>query len=236
MLETLKQDIRYALRGLKANPGFTTGVVLTVALGIGANAAMFGIVDRMLFRPPPFMIEPATVHRLYSKQVNRGTERTGNLGNQYAQYRDVVNWTSSFSIIAGFTTPKLAVGVGDAAREMQIGVVSASFFKLFDAPPAAGRYFLPAEDSTPSGEKVTILSYATWQLAYGGRKDALGQTVQIGPAIYTIVGVTPKEFVGLWPGTPPAYFIPLTTYGAGQATGNGFLSGKTNWWQTYHWG
>ena len=234
MLETLRQDIRYALRGLKANPGFTAGVILTIALGIGANAAMFGIVDRMLFRAPPFMNDPATVHRLYGSQIFRGKDRAGNLGNQYARYRDVIKWTTSFSTVAGFTNPKMAVGVGDAAKEMQIGVVSASFFKLFDAPPAAGRYFLPQADSIPNGERVALLSYATWQINYGGRQDALGSKVQIGPAIYTIVGVTPQGFVGVWPGNPPAYYIPLTTYGAIQA-GNGRF-GTGNWWETYHWG
>src|SRR4051812_14615206 len=235
MFQNLRQDIRYALRGLKANPGFTAGVVVTIALGIGANAAMFGIVDRMLFRPPPYLIDPANVHRLYQTQIFRGEERTKNLGNQYARFRDVVNWTTSFSRVAAFTNPKMAVGVGDAAREMQVGVVSHTFFGFFDAPPAAGRYFAAAEDTTPTGAQVTILSYPTWQMAYGGRSDAVGAKVQIGPLVYTVIGVTPKGFVGVWPNNPPAYYIPITTQGALQAANMGFL-GKKNWWTTYQWG
>src|SRR3954468_3764437 len=101
MLENMRQDIRYALRGLRPNPGFTTGVVLTIALGIGANAAMFGIVDRMLFRPPLAMIDPSSVHRLYGSSIFRGKESVRNLGNQYAMYHDVATWTSSFSAVAG---------------------------------------------------------------------------------------------------------------------------------------
>src|SRR3954447_19386210 len=103
MIEILRQDLRYAIRGLRANPGFTTGVVLTIALGIGANAAMFGIVDRMLFRPPPMMIDPSTVHRPYGSTIFRGKESARNIGNQYAMYRDIATWTTSFSAVAGFT-------------------------------------------------------------------------------------------------------------------------------------
>src|ERR1041385_7196289 len=164
MLETLKQDIRYAVRGLRANPGFTIGVVLTIALGIGANAAMFGIVDRMLFRPPPFMTDPSTAHRLYASTMNRGNEQIRNLGSQYARYRDLSSWTTSFSQIAAFTTNTRVVGVGDASREMNVASVSASFFGFFDAPPALGRYFTPSEDSIPDGTPVVVLSYPTWQI------------------------------------------------------------------------
>jgi putative ABC transport system permease protein len=235
MLETLSQDIRYAVRGLRANPGFTIGVVLTIALGIGANAAMFGIVDRMLFRPPPFLIDPSSTHRLYQTSIDRGKEYTSNFANQYARYRDVVQWTTSFSRTAGMTNRQISVGVGDAAREMWVASVSASFFGFFDAPPVLGRYFTPAEDSIPNGSPVAVLSYATWQLQYGGRRDALGARVQIGPAVYTIIGVAPRGFVGTWPNDPPTYFTPITKYGSTQAASFGWL-GTKNWWSTYQWG
>ena len=87
--------------------------------------------------------------------------------------------------VAGYTQRDLAVGVGDAAREMRIGVVSASFFGFFDAPPALGRYFTDAEDQPPAGAPVAVLSHAMWQTQYGGRRDVLGTPIQIGPTIYT---------------------------------------------------
>src|SRR5262245_20995290 len=150
-LESLIQDIKYALRGLRLKPGFTLAVVSTLGLGIGANAAMFGIVDRLLFRPPPVMRDPGTAHRVYLYRTVRGQERPGGV-SQYARYLDLAKWTTSFSRSAGYTSRDLAVGIGDAAREMRIGAVSSTFFSFFDAPPALGRYFTESEDQTPAGE------------------------------------------------------------------------------------
>ena len=125
--ESLTQDVKYAIRGLRTKPGFAIAVITTIGLGIGANAAMFGIVDRLLFRPPALMKDPATAHRVYYYQTFRGKERA-NGGGQYARYADIARWTHSFSSAAGYAQRDLAVGVGEAAREMHIGVVSATFF------------------------------------------------------------------------------------------------------------
>jgi len=234
MLDSFLQDLTYALRGLRAKPAFTTAIVLTLALGIGANAAMFSLVDRLLFRPPPLLKDPASAHRIYGVQTYRGKERVG-FGGQYARYIDLSKWTRSFERTAGFTERDLAVGIGDASREMRIGVVSASFFGFFDAPPALGRYFLSSEDTFPTGAHVAVASYARWQTEYGGRKDILGTKVQIGSEVYEIIGVSAAGFVGLWPNEPPAYFIPITTYGAAFML-HGGLPKTENWWTTYHWG
>jgi len=231
-LEAFFQDVRYAARGLRSKPGFTIAVIVTLGLGIGANAAMFSIVDRMLFRPPPMLANPALTHRVYLTTSYRGKEFTGG-GVQYARYLDLTNWTKSFTRTSEFTTRKLAVGVGNDATEMNIGVVSASFFKFFDAPPALGRYFTTSEDSIPAGQPVVVLGYGYWQTKFGGRKDAIGQTVHIGPTIYTVIGVAPRGFVGLWPNQPPAAFVPISTYGA-EVGKRIRISGQT-WWTTYSW-
>jgi putative ABC transport system permease protein len=230
-LETLLQDLKYAIRGLRTKPGFTIAVVATLGLGIGANAAMFGIVDRLLFRAPDLMKDPETAHRVYLHQTSRGQERASG-GGQFARYLDLAKHTTTFSRIAGHAQRDIAVGVGDAAREMSIGVVSASFFGFFDAPPALGRYFTPAEDQPPSGSPVVVLSHAMWQTQYGGARDALGKTMQIGPTIYTIIGVGAPGFAGLWADKPPAAFIPITSY----AAATGFKPRTGTWWTTYSWG
>jgi len=212
-LDALWQDARVTVRGLLRNPAFTTGVMLTFALGVGANAAMFSLIDRMMLRPPALMRDPARVHRVYMYRTSNGVE--SETGGQYARNADLARWTTnSFSAVAMHTTKQLAVGVGQDSREMRIGIVSASFFGFFDAPSAAGRYFGASEDAPPSGSPVAVLSYPAWQAQYGGRHDAIGSTVQIGAVVYTIIGVAAKDFVGLWPLRPPVAFIPMSTYAA----------------------
>src|SRR5262249_29519235 len=133
-LDTIERDLRFAARSMRRAPGFTIAVVLTLALGIGANAAMFSLVDRLLFRPPALLTSPDRVHNIYIAQTDRGKENIGSYG-PYARYVDFATQTTSFDLVAGFADDNLAVGVGDASREMHIGIVSASFFKFFDAPP-----------------------------------------------------------------------------------------------------
>ena len=230
-LERRMQDIRYAIRGLRNHPGFTITVVLTLALGIGANAAMFSIVDRLLFRAPPLMHDPARVHRVYLATNWRG-EVSQNSYIPYARFTDLTRDTKSFDRTALFTEQQLAVGTGTDAREMQVGVVTAGFFGFFDARPALGRYFTASEDAPPAGAPVVVLSYGYWRTRYGGDPKALGQTIQIGATLYTIVGVAAKGLAGMWPETPPVAFVPAATR-AGERSEFG-IRGET-WWGTYHW-
>jgi len=231
-IEHRLQDLRYAARGLKNRPGFALAVVLTLALGIGANAAMFSIVDRLLFRAPPMMHDASRVHRVYLYQTWRGKEEA-NSYIPYARFIDLTNDTKSFARTALFTENDMAVGTGTDAHELKIGVVSARFFGFFDAPPALGRYFAAAEDSAPNGVPLVVLSYGYWQTRYGARRDVLGQALQVGATRYTIIGVAPKGFVGLWPDTPPALFIPASVRGAENGA---FLAARgVDWWRTYSW-
>src|SRR5438067_8071061 len=231
MMDTLLQDLRYALRTLAKSPGFTLGVVLTLALGIGANVAMFSILDRMLFRPPPLLRDPGAVHRIYLARRYRG-EEFSNSAMQYARYMDLTNGTSSFARTAAFTEEDIAIGVGTDAREMRVGIVSASFFGFFDAPPALGRYFTAAEDTPPNGTPVAVLAFAFWQTRFGGRNDVLGSTLQIGPTVYTIVGVAPEGFFGLWPTQRPVAFIPVSCHASAWAA---MRLRNESWWTTYQW-
>jgi len=229
-MDALLADLRHAARRLARSPGFTLGVVLTLALGIGANVAMFSVVDRMLFRPPPLLHDPSATHRIYLARTFSGKEQASSY-MQYARYVDLTSWTTSFARTAAFTEQDLAIGVGAEAREMRVGIVSAGFFGFFDAPPALGRYFTAAEDSPPNGTAVAVLAYAFWQTRYGGRREALGSTLQIGPTLYTIIGVAPEGFAGLWPVQRPVAFIPITSY----ASANTLRLRDESWWTTYHW-
>lgn len=228
-IDNLLQDLRYAVRGLRARPAFTLAVVVTLGLGIGANAAMFSVVDRILFRPPPMLKDPALTHRVYLGTTNRGRENlTDNL--PIGRSLDLARTTSSFSRFAQFARRNLAVGQGSDSREMGVGIVSASFFDFFDAPPVLGRNFTFAEDSLPSGTPVVVISYSYWQTALGGRRDALGTSVRIGPLVYTIVGVAPAGFAGVWPDQPPVAYIPLSSY----ASTLDSESAGERWWTNHY--
>src|SRR6185437_1904631 len=137
------------------------------------------------------------------------------------------------SRLAEVTEDKLAIGTGDDARQMQVGIVSASFFGFFDAPPALGRYFTAAEDQPPNGTAVAVLTYPMWQTRFGGARDVLGKPIQIGATTYTIIGVAPSGFAGLWESDPPAAFIPVTAYG--HELGTNFAIPGEAWYSTYHW-
>src|ERR1051325_3992334 len=144
LVETTLQDLRYALRGLVAKPGFTTGVVLTIGLGIGANAAMFGIVDRLLYRSPAYLRDVSHTHRIYTRWISPSELRTVR-NTSFPRFLDFRIYTHSFTDIAAFQTRQLAVGDGEQSRERPVTVASAAYFKFFDAPPALGRYYTADE-------------------------------------------------------------------------------------------
>jgi predicted permease len=225
----LGQDIRYALRGLRLKPGFTSAVVLTLGLGIGANATMFGIVDRLLFRPPAMLVSPDRVHRVYLVRTFDGKDVfNGNIA--FKRYQDLAQWTSSFDLVATYDPMSMAVGIGDAARERRVGAATASIWSFFDAKPVIGRFFTADEDRVPAGTRVAVLSYAFWQSEYGGDRKVLGKTMHIGPGIYTIIGVAPKGFAGLSLETPVA-FAPVTAVASDQFAG--FLRRRQSYHNTY---
>jgi putative ABC transport system permease protein len=211
VIDAIGQDLRYALRGLRMKPAFTAAIVLTLGLGIGANAAMFGIVDRLMFRAPAYLATPDRVHRVYTRYLWDGKERLEN-GFSYARYLDFVRSTTAFDRAEAAGSRMLAIGTRDDAREMNVGTVSAGFFQLFDAPPALGRYFTADEDRAPLGAPVVVLGYWYWQLHFSGR-NVLGTSLRIGDGLYTIIGVAPEGFVGITDDNPPALYIPITAFG-----------------------
>ncbi len=228
VLDNLHQDLRIAIRGLTQARGFTITVILTLGLGIGANAAMFGVLDRVMFRPFPMLRDPGTVHRVYL-QTTAGTKVTTVTEGPYTRYLDFQRFTTSFSNSAGVAEWTLALGSGAASREYRVAGVSASFFDFFDAKPAQGRFFGPSEDAVPRGADVAVLSYAYWQSEFGGR-DVVGTSLRVGPLLTTIIGVAPEGFVGVSVAETPAVFLPITTvaYGLNQGTADTFAT-------TYGW-
>ncbi|MEX2180076.1 MAG: ABC transporter permease [Gemmatimonadaceae bacterium] len=209
LIESFVQDVRYAVRGLRRSRGFTATVILTLGLGIGANAAMFGVIDRLMFRPHPYLRDPGQVHRVYLEATYRGRSSTSTVF-PYRRYLDLSAATGTIANVAGHTEWRFAVGSGDASRVRKVAGVSASFFDFFDAPPQLGRYFFPAEDAAPSETPVVVISNALWRDDFGSA-NVIGRSLKVGTLDYTVVGVAPPGFVGTAPGGAPDVFVPLTT-------------------------
>lgn len=222
-------DLRDAIRGLRHAPGFSATVILTLALGLGANAAMFDLADRLMFRPLSYLRDPDSVHRIYWQWRERGTTNT-TPSTQYARYLDLRNGTASFSELAVFYESPLAIGSGESAREYRVSAVSASYFTFFDAAPALGRFFTDEEDRVPRGADVVVLSYPFWRAAFGGR-DVRGEPLQIANVRATIIGVAPDGFDGVNDANPPVAYIPATTFAGSSETND-----AATYFNRYYWG
>lgn len=227
-MSSVVQDLRYALRGLRRAPTFTAIAIATLGLGLGANVAMFAIIDRVMYRPFPYMRDASSVDRVYLQTTTRGV---ANADNQffYARYLDLMRNTTSFSAMAAMSEWRLAVGSGDATTVRKVAAVSASFFGFFYATPIRGRWFGAAEDVVPIGSQVAVIAEHLWRDVYGGA-DVIGTMLKIGTLDYRIIGVAPKGFEGTVQGAPPDVFVPITTIAANLGTDN-----TRNYWSTYTW-
>jgi predicted permease len=208
-LDMMRQDLAYALRQLRQAPGFTAAVVVTLALGIGANAVMFGIVDRLLLSPPPHVQDAESVVRIQHR-----IERSGVLESQ----TPVTNWpifsdlakVPSFAAIGAFGFPRSAsLGRGREATPVELNAASATFFSLLGVRPELGRFFLEGEDAPPTGTPVAVIGYEFWRRRMGGDRTVLGRRLPIDGQTYTVVGVTPRGFNGV-DLRPVDVWIPMT--------------------------
>jgi predicted permease len=207
------QDLRYALRGLRLKPGFALAVVATLGLGIGANATMFGIIDRLLFRAPSFLITPDRDGRIYLVRTWDNKENVSSYIG-YRQFLDLKENTTSFDAMTPFYTTRMAVGVGDATKLVQLGSTGPDLWKMFDVKPVIGRFF-GAEDNVPQAPtNVVVLSNWYWQTEFGGRHDAIGTKLNLGSKVYTVIGVAPEGFEGF--ATQPVIgFAPIAAIAEG---------------------
>lgn len=197
-MEGVWQDLRYAARTLLRAPGFTAVAVLTLALGIGANATMFGVLDALFLSPPPGVHEPDRVQRIYIVR-DEGTMSTPEGGaGSYPDYRDLRAGTRAFTGIAGqLPSGAMSLGRGEAAREVTGMRVTGGYFPTLAVRPTLGRFFGPAEDSVPGASPVAVISHAFWQSSFGGDADVIGREVFLEGDVYTIIGVAPENFHGI---------------------------------------
>lgn len=184
--ETVIQDLRFALRQLRKNPGFAATAVLILALGMGAGVAIFAFVDAALIKPLPY----ADPNRLMAVDESAAMWPRSNLSRD--DYEDWKRLNRSFSSLEVYGGTGFLLRTAAGAEPVPAARVSDGFFSTLGVRPMLGRGFLPGEDR-PGSAKIVILSYGTWLKRFGGR-DVVGQTASLDGGAYTIVGVLPREF------------------------------------------
>jgi putative ABC transport system permease protein len=186
--EDMFQDLRFGFRMLLKNPGFTLVAVITLALGIGANTAIFSVVNALILRPLPYPNPERLVWVDYASSKNTGGEV---LSPHFLHWQEQSRTLES---IAQFEpTTRTLTGAGEPER-IEVGQISASFFTALGMQPLPpGRNFTAAEDKT-GGERVAILSHSLWRRRYNGDQDIVGKTITLNDSNFTVVGVTPANF------------------------------------------
>ena len=203
------QDLRFGLRMLVKSPGFTAVAVLSVALGIGANTAIFSLINAALLRPIPVRDSDRLASVFMTDQRN-----PGNLPLSHLNYKDIRDQNQVFSEVAGFSQAQMNWTNGTAAEQVLMQVVSGNYFTVLGTQVAQGRAFLPEEDvkATP----VVVISDGFWQRSLGGDPAVVGKTLTFNRHAFTVVGVAPRGFTGTLLGVEPAGWVPMAIHAVAQ--------------------
>jgi len=216
-MQQLIHDLRYAVRGLIKRPGFTIIAVMTLALGIGANSAIFSVVDGVLLRSLPL----PDAQSLYAVHTGAAIFNRYDGPFSYPEYQDVVEQTRSFQNIGAWYDSDANLSEGAQPERVTLRVVLPSLLPTLGVEPVRGRNFL-SEETTKGRDHVALITYGLWQRRFSGADDAIGKSVRLDNVAYQIVGVLPRDFqfeapVDLW--------LPLTTTDPGlQVRNSHFLS------------
>ncbi len=201
---TLWQDLRYGLRMLLKKPGFTLAAVVSLALGVGANSAIFSVINAALLRPLPVK-EPDRLVGLYRKipqdaDFNRFS---------YPNYTDTRDRSQSFESLAAYYFTPFNLSGGDQTERVNGKVVSGNYFSTLGVEMNRGRAFLPEEDRTPDSHAVAVISHGLWQRRFGGDPALVGKTILLNGYSFTVIGITPPQFQGAELGMAPDVYAPM---------------------------
>src|SRR5262249_41539702 len=200
------REISYALRTIAFSPGFAAIAALSLALGIGANAAIFSLADALLLHPLP-VSDP-------DKIVTVTTDAFGEkfqVGVSYPNYRELRDRAQSFDGMALFQTSTFAFAKSPSGlSQRRIGtIVSSNFLNVLGIQPAVGRGFLPQEGEVPGRDAVVVLSYAFWKNEFGRDRSIVGRSIRINGLDFSVVGIAPESFTGIEQHLYPAFYLPL---------------------------
>ncbi len=188
-MDTLLQDLKYAVRTLRRTPAFTLAAVACLALGIGANTAIFSVIDGVLLRPLPFK-DPGSLVMVW--ETNRAQGRDRNVVSP-ANYLDWRAQNSTFSDIGSYIDWHANLTGVDEPVEVGVSIATASFFTVLGVAPELGRVYTPEEDA-PNGPQVVVLSHRLWERRFGARHDVLGARLELNGRPSTVIGVMPASF------------------------------------------
>jgi predicted permease len=207
-IEDLWRDLRYALRTVRKSPIFVLFVVVTLALGIGANSTVFTVINTLILTPLPVrnVDELAAVA---AAETHRTSKSSTTFPISYADLKDYQARNDVFHSLAGYTFPR---GVtwqdGGASQGMFSELVTGNYFSTLGLTPARGRFFLPEEDSSPGAYAVAVMNHGTWQTRFGGSDDIIGKTLRLNNVVFTVIGVAPPKFIGVNAIMGPDLWIP----------------------------
>ena len=207
-IETLLQDTRYIFRQLRKSPVFTASAVLTLALGIGANTAIFSLVDQLILRLLPIR-DPQQVVEL----VGKGNYYGGNSGYNvlsYPMYEDIRDQNRVFSRMMCRRSENFTIGISGQTQVVRGELVSGNYFGMLGIRALLGRVFTANDDLRAGEGSVVVLSHAYWATKFGGSRNILGKTIRVNNYPMTIVGVSQPGFDGMEPGLPGEIFVPVT--------------------------
>jgi len=206
--EAALRDLRFGFRQLLKNPGFTTVAVLTLALGIGANTAIFSVVDKLLVRPLP-VSEPQQLVLLAQGERSSRLE----FDFTYPLFRDYQRQNTVFSHLSVVMDESVGLGAGGATERQRALLVSGNYFNMLGVTAALGRTFAPDEGVEIDDAAVVVLGYGLWQRAFGADPQVVGHKVTVNGRPFTVIGVAPREFTGTTRGVVPDLYLPITIYG-----------------------
>src|SRR5215207_3390009 len=203
LMVTLVQDARYAVRTLRRRPAFTLVSAITLALGVGATSAIFGVVDALLFRP----LRYPNAHEIVVVTMTRGTSL-----DEPASYPDFIDWREqarSFQSLAVIRSQSVNLTGRESPERLSGAFVSASFFSLLGADPLVGRLFTPDETEVGTGRPVAVLSEGAWRRLFGADESIVGRTLVLNGNPLQVIGIVPSSF-NFFAGTD--VWLPITYY------------------------
>ena len=228
-MRALAEDIRYALRGLAREPGFTAVAVAILALGLGANTALYGWVRNLLLAPLPGVSRAGEI-----VAVETLTPARGQIDSSFADYADLRDQARSFGGLIAFSDRHVTLTERQSARRLYALFVSDNYFDVLGVRTAVGRTFLPEEGRVPGGAPVAVIGYGFWGSHFGFDPQAVGQTVRLNDQDLTVVGIARPEFKGTVTGLNFEVYVPLAMAGrlGGEVGGDrARLAGnRTNRW------